>query len=176
LTGSEFMIVQPMLSASGASEYEIVSNPDSLPERPQARPNHPIEDNSSTIRPSTPSTIVGNGPSHALTLENFSLKKIDEVAGGSIQRYQQLLIADLKRKRGLAFTATSAIPAPGELIGDKQPGYATMSLGAKFWSWWTKKELQIFETQVLGEIVEKLDEQKADAQPVGVVGKTSPKK
>jgi hypothetical protein len=165
-----------MPSTSGTSEYEIVWNPDSSPERPQARPKTPVEENSSTIRPSTPSTIVGKGPSHALTLENLSLKEIDEVAGGSIQRYQQLLIADLKRKKGLAFTATSAIPAPGELIGDKQPGYATMSLGAKFWSWWTKEELHIFEAQVLGEIMEELGEQKANAQPAGVVGKTSPKK
>jgi hypothetical protein len=117
-----------MPSASGTSEFEIISNPDSSPERPQVCPNTLIEDEFSTIRPSTPSTIVGNGPWHALTLENLSLKEIDEVAGGSIQTYKQLLIADLKRKRGLAFTADSAIPAPGELIGDKQSGYATMSL------------------------------------------------
>lgn len=47
--------------------------------------------------------------SHALTFENKTMKTIDEVAGGSIQRYQQMLIADLKRKDGLPFTAETAI-------------------------------------------------------------------
>ncbi len=53
----------------------------------------------------------------------MAIKTIDEIAGASIQRYQQMLIADLKRKDGLPFIAKTAIPAPAELIGDKKPGY-----------------------------------------------------
>ena len=63
-------------------------------------------------------------------------------------------MANMKRKTGVPFTAEAAIPAPGEVIGDKQPGYDAMSLGAKFWSWWTKKEMAIFEAQVMKEIME----------------------
>jgi hypothetical protein len=99
--------------------------------------------------------VPGNdGPSHPLIVDNLSLKTIDEVAGGSIQRYQQMIISDLKSKRGLAFTAETAIPERGELIGDQLPGYEAMSLGAKFWSWWTRKEKAIFDAQILKEILE----------------------
>jgi hypothetical protein len=102
-----------------------------------------------------------------LTIENLSLKTIDEVAGGSIHKYQQLFIADLKRKKGLAFTVDTATQLPGEFIGDKIPGYERMSLSAKFWSWWTKKELAIFDAQILKELKEHDAKNKVKAQGVG---------
>jgi hypothetical protein len=112
----------------------------------------------------SPATTTDTDKSHALTFENMTMKTIDEVASGSIQRYQQMLIADLKRKDGLPFTAETAIPAPGELIGDKKPGYEALSLGAKFWSWWTKKEMRIFEAQIMKEINAKIEEDRQQAQ------------
>jgi hypothetical protein len=60
-----------------------------------------------------------------------------------------------------------ATQLPGEFIGDKIPGYERMSLSAKFWSWWTKKELAIFDAQILKELKEHDAKNKVKAQGVG---------
>jgi hypothetical protein len=70
-------------------------------------------------------------------------------------------------RRGLAFTVDTATQLPGEFIGDKIPGYERMSLSAKFWSWWTKKELAIFDAQILKELKEHDAKNKVKAQGVG---------
>ncbi|PMD40769.1 hypothetical protein L207DRAFT_529079 [Hyaloscypha variabilis F] len=125
MAGSEFAIIQ---DSTSTSEWEVVSAPGS----PKECLNTPINEGVSAIHCS----------SHPLTIENLSLKTIDEVAGGSIHKYQQLFIADLKR-------------------------YERMSLSAKFWSWWTKKELAIFDAQILKELKEHDAKNKVKAQGVG---------
>ncbi|KAE9367859.1 hypothetical protein N431DRAFT_444938 [Stipitochalara longipes BDJ] len=164
ISGSEFTIIQ---ATTSTSEWEAVTDATSSSRSPKERPQTPTAEGASTIRPESPNTIFGDRPSDSLTIDNLSLKTIDEIAGGSIHKYQQLLIADLKRKRGLAFTTETAIPFPGELIGDRKPGYEKMSLGAKFWSWWTKKELQVFEAQILKELRAHDEENKTNVHKEG---------
>ncbi|KAE9367860.1 hypothetical protein N431DRAFT_471254 [Stipitochalara longipes BDJ] len=150
--GSDFTMVGNPTPSN--SNYEIASNAESWSEvtNKQANASTRVNTETSTIRSPTSGPIPIMGPSHALTIENMSLKEIDEVAGGSIKRYKEVIMENMKRRTGVAFTAEAAIPAPGEVIGDMKPGYEKMALGAKFWSWWTKKELAIFEAQVLKEL------------------------
>jgi hypothetical protein len=137
--GTNFTGVEaPSLSSS---EYDMVSNADIQSE---ARVDRTGTRNTIENEPSN-TQLAGNGPdrsdgpSHALTMNNITLKVIDEVGG--IQKYQQMMIQDMKLKQGVAFTLEDSVPAPGERIGDQKPDYEAMSLPEKFWSWWTKREL-----------------------------------
>jgi hypothetical protein len=156
-TSAEFTVVTQSLSCS---EYDVVSNAEFPSEAIEDQAEASTEANASSDRPSTPDPGTTNKhPPHALSRENVSLLLIQELAGGSIQKYQQMIIADLKHKRGVPFTAKSAIPLPHEIIGDQVPGYDAMSLGAKFWSWWTRSETRIFDNHVLKGVLEELKEQ-----------------
>jgi hypothetical protein len=138
-----------------SSEYDMVSIADIQSGATDNRAGaHNTTENGLSITRS-----AGNGPSHALTMNNMTLKDIEEVGG--IRKYQQMMIQDMKLKQGVAFTLESSIPGPGERIGDQKPGYEAMSLPEKFWSWWTKEELQIFEAQIMKEIAEKMQDQAA---------------
>lgn len=145
------------------SEYDVVSSP---------APSEAAEDSvhaSTEVNASHDSSPTGNrrmangGPSHALIFEDVNQLVIKNFAGGSIQRYQQMIIAELKLKKGLPFTAASAVPRPTELIGDQIPGYEAMTIGAKLWSWWTQEEKLIFDAHVVTEILQEIKEQQDQA-------------
>lgn len=55
-------------------------------------------------------------------------------------------------RSGVIYPPEAAIPEEGELIGDKRPGYETMSVYDKCLSWWTRKQLKIFNDTVLKEV------------------------
>lgn len=131
--GTDFTNVEaPSLSDS---EYEMVSNADIQSEHidNRAGTRNTLENEPSITRSPGNGLNQNDGPSHALTLNNMTLKDIDEVGG--IRKYQQMMIQDMKLKQGVAFTLESSIPASGERIGDQKPGYEAMSLPEKFWSW-----------------------------------------
>lgn len=145
------------------SDYEMVSKADNWSEISNDNASTRVDTEATTIDSPATKPVPKDRPSHALTLENMSLKEIEEVAGGSIKKYKEMIMDSMKRRTGVPFTAEAAIPAPGEVIGDKKPGYEKMGLSAKFWAWWTKKELAIFEAQVLKELKAKDAESKQSA-------------
>jgi hypothetical protein len=57
------------------------------------------------------------GPTQPLTRENLSWKLIEDVAGGGIQCYHQVVIDDMKAK-GIHFPVGTETPDEGEFIGD----------------------------------------------------------
>jgi hypothetical protein len=153
LSDSDFTAIGEV-TAPSSSEYDMVSSVGTSSEGPGGRADTLAEFETTSVRPSSPVPALGNsGPAHPLTIENMSLKTIDETAGGSIQKYKQLVFEGMKRK-GVPFTAEAFIPASGELIGDQLPGYDALTLGGKLWSWVTKDELRIFEAQVLKELLD----------------------
>ena len=117
------------------SAYEVVSSTDNWSEVTNGQEDAAtgVDTETSTTVPSATGPAPKEDPSHALTLENMSLKEIDEVAGGSIKRYKEMIMESMKHRTGVPFTAEAAVPASGEVVGDKKPGYKKMALGAKFW-------------------------------------------
>jgi hypothetical protein len=49
-----------------------------------------------------------------------------------------------------------------KLIGDQIPGYENMTLGAKLWSWWTRKQRSILDAQILKELQQNSEEEAAN--------------
>ncbi|PMD21058.1 hypothetical protein NA56DRAFT_748980 [Hyaloscypha hepaticicola] len=152
LSESDFEYVGGTTSSMLTSDFTMINNPspsnseyDMLSDTGISSGTIGVQINNAAKNESPATTETDK--SHALTFENKTMKTIDEVAGG-----------------WLALYGRDCDPAPGELIGDKKPGYEAMSLGAKFWSWWTKKEMRIFEAQIMKEINAKIEEDRQQAQ------------
>jgi hypothetical protein len=67
--------------------------------------------------------------------EEKAWKEINEKCGGSIQRYYEMGIENIN-----------------ELVGDKKPGYEDMTLTEKYFAWWTRMQMKIFDDIVAGEV------------------------
>ena len=85
--------------------------------------------------------------------EEKTWKEINENAGGSIQRFHDMTIEKMNNGRhGVIFLPEAAIPEADELVGDEKPGYETMALKDKVLAWWTKKQWEIWNDQILKEV------------------------
>jgi hypothetical protein len=91
--------------------------------------------------------------SRVVAAEEKAWKEINEKCGGSIQRYQEMGIENINNGRnGVIIPPEAAIPEENELVGDKKPGYEDMTLSEKYFAWWTKKQIKIFDDIVAGEV------------------------
>jgi hypothetical protein len=72
------------------------------------------------------------------------ITKINEKASSSIERHHEMIQKVNNGRNSMIFPPNAAIPDEGEFVGDKKPGYATMTL--------TKKQSKIWNDQVLNEV------------------------
>lgn len=97
-----------------------------------------------------------SGQSHSATMsahDQATWKAINEQAGGSIKRYHELTIEKINSgPRGVILPPETAIPEPGELIGDQIPGYEKMSVGSRVLCWWTNKQRRIFNASIVQDV------------------------
>jgi hypothetical protein len=138
-------------STSDGSQFELISLTETSETNENKLDASPDIDNLSN-RPSS-SELAPNVPSatRQLTVENLTWKTIEDVAGGSVQRYSNMMIDGMKAN-GVYFPDDAGVPVKGELIGDQPPNYENMNLGAKLWLWLTRKQRAVLNAQILKEM------------------------
>jgi hypothetical protein len=159
-------------SASDRSQFYIITTTDSSYEIHENQFDAPYDVDNTPIHASTPTLAPKeDGPTHLLTRENLTWKLIEEVAGGNVRRFSQMMISDLKAK-GVNFPLDAGMLSEGELIGDQIPGYESMALGHKLYSWWTRKQRSIIDAQILKELQQHAEEEAANIAKTPVVDST----
>lgn len=108
-----------MSNVSESDEYEIVSNREvsidveshTSEHQAQIAPGLKTFDSPSSSPTIKPANI--GAPSHPLSMENVTLKTIDDVAGGSIEKYVRMALADTNQLVGGLFTPKLRLQNPG---------------------------------------------------------------